>query len=95
MENNTMATDPNKAVMTMGEWLITLIVLAIPCVNVIMYFVWAFGNGNENRKNFCRAGLIVMAVGIVLTLILYAVVGASLAIKFYKTASSDKGRPHR
>lgn len=63
----------------MGEWLITLIVLAIPCVNVIMYFVWAFGNGNENRKNFCRAGLIVMAVGIVLTLILYAVVGASLA----------------
>ena len=65
--------------MTMGEWLITLIVLAIPCVNVIMYFVWAFGNGNENRKNFCRAGLIVMAVGIVLTLILYAVVGASLA----------------
>ena len=79
MENNTMATDPNKAVRTMGEWLITLIVLAIPCVNVIMYFVWAFGNGNENRKNFCRAGLIVMAVGIVLTLILYAVVGASLA----------------
>ena len=74
-----MVTDPNKAVMTMGEWLITLIVLAIPCVNVIMYFVWAFGNGNENRKNFCRAGLIVMAVGIVLTLILYAVVGASLA----------------
>ena len=54
MENNTMMTDPNKAVMTMGEWLITLIVLAIPCVNVIMYFVWAFGNGNENRKNFCR-----------------------------------------
>jgi len=44
-----------------------------------MYFVWAFGNGNENRKNFCRAGLIVMAVGIVLSLILYAVVGASLA----------------
>lgn len=79
MENNTMATDPNKAVMTMGEWLITLIVLAIPCVNVIMYFVWAFGNGNENRKNFCRAGLIVMAIGIVLSLVLYAVVGAGLA----------------
>ena len=79
MENNTMMTDPNKPVMTMGEWLITLIVLAIPCVNVIMYFVWAFGNGNENRKNFCRAGLIVMAIGIVLSLVLYAVVGAGLA----------------
>ena len=70
--------DPNKDVMGMGEWLITLIVLAIPCVNMIMYFVWAFGNGNENRKNFCRAGLIMMAVGIVLTILLYSVIGISI-----------------
>ncbi len=70
--------DPNKDVMGMGEWLITLIVLAIPCVNIIMYFVWAFGNGNENRKNFCRAGLIMMAVGIVLTILLYSVIGISI-----------------
>ena len=62
----------------MGEWLITLIVLAIPCVNIIMYFVWAFGNGNENRKNFCRAGLIMMAVGIVLTILLYSIIGISI-----------------
>ena len=70
--------DPNKDVMGMGEWLITLIVLAIPCVNIIMYFVWAFGNGNENRKNFCRAGLIMMAVDIVLTILLYSVIGISI-----------------
>lgn len=71
--------DPNKDVMGIGEWLITLIVLAIPCVNIIMYFVWAFGNGNENRKNFCRAGLIMMAVGIILTILLYSVIGISIA----------------
>ena len=70
--------DPNKDVMGMGEWLITLIVLAIPCVNIIMYFVWAFGNGNEKRKNFCRAGLIMMAVGIVLTILLYSIIGISI-----------------
>ena len=70
--------DPNKDVMGIGEWLITLIVLAIPCVNIIMYFVWAFGNGNENRKNFCRAGLIMMAVGIVLTILLYSIIGISI-----------------
>lgn len=70
--------DPNKDVMGMGEWLITLIVLAIPCVNIIMYFVWAFGNGNENRKNFCRAGLIMMAVGIILTILLYSIIGISI-----------------
>lgn len=80
MENNYDSNmDPNKAVMSMGEWLITLIIMAIPCVNIIMYFVWGFGNGNENRKNFCRAGLIIMAIGIVLSIILTVVMGASAA----------------
>ena len=70
--------DANEEIMSVGSWLITLIILAIPCVNIIMYFIWAFGNGNENRKNFCRAGLIMMAVGIVLTILLYSVIGISI-----------------
>lgn len=72
------ASDPNKSVMTMGEWIITLVVMMIPCVNIIMMFVWAFGNGNENRKNYCRANLIITAVSTVLVIILYATVFASL-----------------
>lgn len=45
--------------MTMGEWIVTLIIMAIPCVNIIMCFVWGFGStGNLNRRNFCRAYLI-------------------------------------
>ena len=70
--------DHNKEVMSMGSWLITLIVLAIPCVNIIMYFVWAFGNGNENRKNFCRAGLIMMAISVVFMVLFYSIIGASI-----------------
>ena len=39
--------------MTMGEWIVTLIIMAIPCVNIIMCFVWGFGStGNLNRRNF-------------------------------------------
>ena len=49
---NSNQMDPNKSVMTMGEWLVTLLIMIVPCVNIIMMFVWAFGNGNENRKNF-------------------------------------------
>lgn len=58
----------------MGEWFITLIVMMIPCVNLIMMIIWAFGNGNENRKNYCRANLIVTVVGTVLAVIVYATV---------------------
>lgn len=71
-----VSNDPNKEVMSMGSWLVTLLIMMVPCVNIIMYFVWAFGNGNENRKNFCRAGLIMMAIVIVLYIILFISMGA-------------------
>jgi hypothetical protein len=56
--------------MTIRDWMITLLVLAIPIVNIIMYLVWACGSsGNVNRKTFCQACLIwfliIFAVGVV------------------------------
>ncbi len=65
--------------MSLGDWLITIIVQMIPCVGIIMLFVWAFGEGNINRRNYCRASLIVTAVAVVLGVILY---GAFAAIIF-------------
>ena len=70
--------DPNQEVMSVGSWLITLLILAIPRVNIVMYFIWAFGNGNENRKNFCRAGLIFMLIAVVLSVLLSSMFGAAL-----------------
>ena len=65
--------------MTMGEWIVTLIIMAIPCVNIIMCFVWGFGSTcNLNLRNFCRAYLIMIAVVFVLYLILAVTVGVSL-----------------
>ncbi len=70
--------DPRYEVMSVGSWFITLLILAIPIVNIIMYFIWAFGNGNVNRKNFCRAGLIFMLIAVVLSVIFSAMMGAAL-----------------
>lgn len=59
-------------VITVGEWVVILIILAIPLVNFIMYFIWAFGGGtNKNKQNFCRASLILIAIGIVLSFLIY------------------------
>lgn len=70
---------PEEAPMTMTEWLVTLIVAAIPCINIIMLFVWAFGStGNVNRRNFCRAQLIIMAAGIVLAMFSWGILGSVL-----------------
>ncbi len=64
--------------MGLGDWLITIIIQAIPCVGIIMLFVWAFGQGNTNRKNYSRAMLIITAVGIVLGIILYGSMASML-----------------
>lgn len=68
--------------LSVGQWMLTTLVLALPCVGLIMAFVWAFGDGNVNRKNYCRSALIWKAIGIGLTIILYVVliaVGLSLS----------------
>lgn len=40
----------------LGDWMITLLVLAIPLVNLFMYLYRAFSKtGNVNRRTFCQA----------------------------------------
>ena len=62
----------NKAeVLSMGDYLLMLILLAIPVVNLIVCILWIIsGNGNPNRKNFAKAWLIIAVVGTILSGIL-------------------------
>jgi len=49
--------------MSVKDWFITILILAIPFVGVVMYLAWAFGSsGNLNRRNFCRASLLWVAI---------------------------------
>jgi len=67
----------DTAVMSTRDWLLTLIILALPCVNIIMLFVWAFSNsGNHNRRNFCRAFLLGIAILIGIYFMFWVFAGA-------------------
>ena len=67
----------DNAPMDLKDWILTLIVLLIPCVGIVMYFVWAFGNnGNINRRNFCRAQLIIFAALLGIYLVFFVLFGA-------------------
>jgi hypothetical protein len=66
MENRSSAP-----VMSLGDWIITFIVLLIPLVNIIMVFVWGFSKTtNPNKANFCKAYLILMLISVVLFFVL-------------------------
>lgn len=59
-----------------------MLLFSIPLVGLIMMFVFGFGEGNINRKNFARAYLIMLLIGFVLGLILTLIVGVSFAAFF-------------
>jgi flagellar biosynthesis protein FliR len=62
-------------VMTVGQWLITMIIMAIPIVNIVMLFVWGFGNNdNPNRKTWAIAQLIIMAAAIVIWMLMFSTI---------------------
>lgn len=55
------------AVLTVKDWMVTILLLAIPIVNLIMLFVWAFGGGtNPSKANYAKATLLWAVIGIVL-----------------------------
>ena len=79
-QSEGMDTSP----LSMGEWILTLLVSVVPCVGLIFYFIWAFDrNGNINRRNYCRASLIMTLVGFVICIIFFAVIMVAGFSSFY------------
>jgi cation transporter-like permease len=66
--------------MSVKDWLITLIIIAIPVVGIVMLFVYAFGESdNINKKNWAKAQLILIAIVLVLVIFAMLSFGALFA----------------
>lgn len=64
---------------SVGEWIVSMLLMLVPCLNIIMMFVWAFGKSEKKSKsNFFKASLIYMGVilALYLIMIIFAVIGA-------------------
>lgn len=56
---------------SMGEWMWTTLLLAIPIVNFVLMLVWAFGGDTKPSKaNYCKAALLWMLIGFCLSIVL-------------------------
>ncbi len=74
MDSLNTGFNTNYRPMTMGDWLVTLIIQMIPLVGLIMLFVWAFGDSTHpSKKTWAQASLIMMLIGIVLAIIFIGV----------------------
>ena len=58
--------------LTVRQWIVTLLLIYLPPVNLIFLLYWALGRkGNVSRRNFSRASLIMGAVNFALVLTFY------------------------
>jgi hypothetical protein len=73
-------------VVSVKEWVINLIVLCIPVVNIVFLFIWGIRQGdiNETKRNWAKASLILIAIGIGLAILFYVII-AAIGIVFLKS----------
>ena len=72
----------NTSVMTVQDWIITILITAIPLVNIIMLFIWAFGGNdtNLNKKNWAKATLIWFVIIFVFYFVIFVLFGVGTAL---------------
>ncbi len=69
--------------MSMGDWILTILAAMIPCAGIVIYFIWAFSKStNINRRNFCRAQLVIMGIVLAIYLIFVVLFGTMIFSAF-------------
>lgn len=64
----------NNAPVTFGNWMLTMLLMCLPVVNIVMLFIWGFGDTEPvSKRNWARAQLIWVGVAFVIFVVLVAV----------------------
>lgn len=63
-----------------GEWMLTFFIMMVPCLNIIMMFIWAFGKDTKKSKsNYFKAALVWTLISLVISMVI-AVIVAMLSV---------------
>ncbi|WIV19871.1 hypothetical protein QPK24_03785 [Paenibacillus polygoni] len=65
---------PEAPVVGVKSWMLVAFLMAIPLVNLIFLFIWAFSSStNPNKSNYAKASLLWMAIGITLYIVIFVI----------------------
>lgn len=69
--------DNRAPILSVGDWMINMLITAIPLVGIIMLFVWGFGDKeNPTKANWAKATLIWYLIAFVIVIGFYALIFA-------------------
>ena len=66
---------------SIGNWVLTMLLMCIPFINIILLFVWAFGSNTEiSKANWAKATLIWFLLGFIIWIVMFFVLGMGAAM---------------
>lgn len=71
-------TQDDTSPLSLGSYLLYLFLFSIPFVGFVLELVYAFSQGNVNRKNLARAYLLFQLIAFVLSFLLFFLIGMFL-----------------
>lgn len=76
---NPVTMDTPQEIVTLGDWIVTILLQCIPIVNIIMLFIWAFSKKtNKNKSNYAKAQLIFVLIAFVISIAFGSAIMASI-----------------
>jgi hypothetical protein len=71
--------EKDQKVLSVGEWMITILFYLLPGVNLVMMAIWAFSSkGNVHRRNLSRACLLWWIIILVAYVVAMTVAGFTI-----------------
>jgi ABC-type multidrug transport system permease subunit len=72
---------PVAPIISVKQWMLMMLIMVIPIVNIVMMFVRAFSDGNPTRQNYFKASLLWAAIVFVLYILVFVIfLGAFFSI---------------
>lgn len=80
MEERRVYDYGSESSMSVWDWLLTLILASIPVVGFILLIMWSFsGSESRSKSNWAKATLIIQFAGVILMVLFWTSMAASLA----------------
>lgn len=80
MDNQTTQYQP----VSLGQWMVTILLVAIPIVNIVMLFIWGFSSDTQPSKaNWAKASLIWLGIFVVFYILLFLTILGGMATSSY------------
>ena len=82
----------DKNYVSIWFWMLTLIVMGIPILNIVMICIWAFSGENESRKNYFKASILLFLIGLSFTIVLLSLGALPFIINFVQEQRMHLGQ---